>query len=66
LTPHEKAEEALDKHVEHVLRKRDKVKRTLKGLWAFVKTPIGFITAVYGFLVAFWGAGEGALVEVQG
>ena len=25
----------------------------------FVKTPIGFITAVYGFLVAFWGAGEG-------
>jgi len=28
----------------------------LRGLWDFVKTPIGFITAVYGFLVAFWGA----------
>lgn len=46
----------LDRHVEHVLRKRDKLRRSLKGLWAFLKTPIGVITAIYGFLVAFWGA----------
>ncbi len=58
LNPYEEAEEALDKHVEHVLRKRDKVRRTFKGFWAFVKTPIGAITAIYGFLCAFWGAGE--------
>ena len=49
----------LDAHVRHVLRnqdKRSKLKRAGKGLWTFVKTPMGFITAVYGFLVAFWGA----------
>ncbi|WVF68829.1 hypothetical protein IAT40_003602 [Kwoniella sp. CBS 6097] len=49
----------LDKHVKHVLRqtKRQKIKRGLQGLWTFVKTPMGAITAIYGFLVAFWGAG---------
>ncbi|EPQ59465.1 hypothetical protein GLOTRDRAFT_70926 [Gloeophyllum trabeum ATCC 11539] len=46
----------LDHHVESVLSKRQVFKRTMKGVWAFVKTPLGFITAVYGFLVAFWGA----------
>ncbi|TFK55975.1 hypothetical protein OE88DRAFT_1804760 [Heliocybe sulcata] len=46
----------LDYHVEDVLSKRQLFKRTMKGVWAFVKTPMGFITAVYGFLVAFWGA----------
>ncbi|KAG8960598.1 hypothetical protein FRC03_006347 [Tulasnella sp. 419] len=49
----------LDMHVEHVLTRRDKFRRGLRGLWAFVKTPIGFCTALYGFLVAFWG---GAIV----
>ncbi|KZT62126.1 hypothetical protein CALCODRAFT_490298 [Calocera cornea HHB12733] len=47
----------LDLHVEHVLRKRDKARRALKGLWAFLKTPMGIFTAIYGFLCAFWGAG---------
>ncbi|ORY34992.1 hypothetical protein BCR39DRAFT_515962 [Naematelia encephala] len=49
----------LDKHVRHVLKssKRAKVKQAAKGFWAFVKTPMGFIVAVYGFLCAFWGAG---------
>jgi hypothetical protein len=28
----------------------------LRGLWAFVKTPMGAFTAIYGFLCAFWGA----------
>ncbi|KZO94873.1 hypothetical protein CALVIDRAFT_538651 [Calocera viscosa TUFC12733] len=46
----------LDLHVEHVLRKRDKAKRALKGLWAFLKTPMGIFFGIYGFLCAFWGA----------
>ncbi|WVW86585.1 hypothetical protein I302_108635 [Kwoniella bestiolae CBS 10118] len=54
-----KEDHQLDKHVKHILRssKRAKIRRGLAGLWTFVKTPMGFITAVYGFLVAFWGAG---------
>jgi len=32
------------------------IKRTLAGTWTFVKTPMGFVTAIYGFLVVFWGA----------
>ena len=50
----------LDAHVKHVLisqSKRDKLRRAGRGLWAFLKTPIGAFTAIYGFLVAFWGAG---------
>nr|XP_018260564.1 uncharacterized protein I303_07489 [Kwoniella dejecticola CBS 10117]OBR82722.1 hypothetical protein I303_07489 [Kwoniella dejecticola CBS 10117] len=53
-----KEDHQLDKHVKHILKssKRQKIKRGLKGLWTFVKTPMGAITAIYGFLVAFWGA----------
>ncbi|KAI0723244.1 hypothetical protein C8Q76DRAFT_722203 [Earliella scabrosa] len=50
-------ENALDQHVEDVLRKRDRFRRVMQGVWSFVKTPLGFITAIYGFLVVFWGAG---------
>ncbi|KAF8592432.1 hypothetical protein K439DRAFT_1378530 [Ramaria rubella] len=46
----------LDRHVGHVLRKQKKIRRTLAGVWSFVKTPMGVITAIYGFLVVFWGA----------
>jgi len=28
----------------------------LKGLWAYLKTPMGFVVGIYGFLVVFWGA----------
>jgi hypothetical protein len=51
-------EDALDQHVKDVLKKSKKewLKRTLKGVWAFLKTPIGIITGIYGFLVVFWGA----------
>lgn len=49
-------DDALDRHVEHVLTKRDKLKRAARGLWDFLKTPMGVITAIYGFLVVFWGA----------
>ncbi|WWC93115.1 uncharacterized protein L201_008082 [Kwoniella dendrophila CBS 6074] len=53
-----KEDHQLDRHVKHILRqnRKDKAKRMLKGLWTFVKTPMGFITAIYGFLVVFWGA----------
>ncbi len=33
-----------------------KAKRIGGGVWTFVKTPMGAFTAIYGFLVAFWGA----------
>ncbi|KIO32803.1 hypothetical protein M407DRAFT_66291 [Tulasnella calospora MUT 4182] len=46
----------LDRHVHGVLRKRDRARRIARGVWDFVKTPVGFCTALYGFLVAFWGA----------
>ncbi|KAG8713590.1 hypothetical protein FRC11_011683, partial [Ceratobasidium sp. 423] len=46
----------LDQHVEDVLTNRRKVKRALTGFWGYIKTPMGFISFVYGFLCAFWGA----------
>ncbi|WVQ79534.1 hypothetical protein IAT38_001633 [Cryptococcus sp. DSM 104549] len=48
----------LDRHVQRILSadKREKLKRGLQGLWTFLKTPMGVITAIYGFLVVFWGA----------
>ncbi|KAF7977456.1 hypothetical protein HWV62_3635 [Athelia sp. TMB] len=49
-------EDALDRHVEDVLSKPSTIRRTLAGLWSFLKTPMGVIAAIYGFLVAFWGA----------
>jgi hypothetical protein len=54
----EKGGHELDAHVRHILSqsKRDAIKRTARGVWTFVKTPMGAITAIYGFLVAFWGA----------
>jgi len=29
----------------------------MQGVWSFVKTPLGVVTAIYGFLVVFWGTG---------
>lgn len=49
----------LDAHMRKVLlrrKRRDKLKSALRGLWAYLKTPMGIVTAIYGFLVAFWGA----------
>ncbi|KAL0572041.1 hypothetical protein V5O48_009919 [Marasmius crinis-equi] len=51
-----KFEDSLDRHVDDVMRRRDKLRRTLKGVWSFLKTPMGIITGIYGFLVVFWGA----------
>ncbi|ODN78261.1 hypothetical protein L202_03910 [Cryptococcus amylolentus CBS 6039] len=48
----------IDRHIHHLLSssQKQKLRLALKGLWAFVKTPMGFVTAIYGFLVVFWGA----------
>lgn len=35
---------ALDQHVEDVLSRRDKFRRTMQGLWAYLKTPVGILT----------------------
>ena len=37
-------EDALDQHVEDVLRKRDRFRRVMQGVWSFVKTPLGVCT----------------------
>jgi hypothetical protein len=33
-----KHEDALDRHVEDVLKRPSKIKRTLRGVWSFLKT----------------------------
>jgi len=55
--PEEKGDQdELGDHVEDLLHRRAVIKRTLRGVWSFLKTPQGIVTAIYGFLVAFWGA----------
>jgi len=54
--PEEGGPDELGDHVEDLLHRKAAIKRTLRGVWSFLKTPQGVITAVYGFLVAFWGA----------
>ncbi|KAF5387704.1 hypothetical protein D9615_000499 [Tricholomella constricta] len=56
-------QDSLDRHVDDVLRRPSKSRRTMKGVWSFLKTPMGasyfaeqIFTAIYGFLVVFWGA----------
>jgi hypothetical protein len=39
-------QDELDAHVEDLLTKRAKLKRTFQGLWAFLKTPIGIVTGI--------------------
>ncbi|KAF8663414.1 hypothetical protein AX16_000986 [Volvariella volvacea WC 439] len=49
-------ENTLDRHVEDILSRPSKFRRTLLGILSFIQTPMGIVTAVYGFLVVFWGA----------
>ncbi|KAJ7228563.1 hypothetical protein GGX14DRAFT_692535 [Mycena pura] len=49
-------EDSLDRHVDDVLKRPSKFRRTLKGVWAFLKTPLGVLAGIYGFCVVFWGA----------
>ncbi|CEH11854.1 Protein of unknown function DUF2985 [Ceraceosorus bombacis] len=45
----------LDSHVEHLLTKRQQrialLKKVLSGVWTFMKTPLGIVVSIYGFLV---------------
>jgi len=54
--PGKEYEDSLDRHVEDVLNKPAKFKRTMKGVWTFLKTPLGILAGIYGFAVVFWGA----------
>lgn len=52
-------EHELDTHLRKVLQRqqrKEKLRAALKGLWAYLKTPMGVITAIYGINVVFWGA----------
>ncbi|KAF7352701.1 hypothetical protein MVEN_01236000 [Mycena venus] len=49
-------EDPLDRHIEDVPKKPSKFKRTMKGVWAFLKTPLGILVGIYGFCIVFWGA----------
>ncbi|KAK0206418.1 hypothetical protein DFS33DRAFT_1381524 [Desarmillaria ectypa] len=51
-----KFEDELDRHVDDVLRRPSKIRRSLKGVWSFLKTPMGIVAGIYGFCVVFWGA----------
>ncbi|KAJ1023539.1 hypothetical protein NDA16_003156 [Ustilago loliicola] len=46
----------LDAYVHELLTKRQKFARAMQGVWAFLKTPVGVIAGIYGFLVVFGGA----------
>ncbi|CAO1630800.1 unnamed protein product [Sympodiomycopsis kandeliae] len=52
---------ALDRHVHHLVARRQQTwaaaKRVLKGIWTFVKTPLGVVAAIYGLLVTVSAAG---------
>ncbi|KAJ3512536.1 hypothetical protein NLJ89_g3460 [Agrocybe chaxingu] len=50
----EQFEDSLDRHVDDVLKRPSKVRRTLMGVWSFLKTPMGIITGIYGFLVGLF------------
>jgi len=46
----------LDRHVDDVLKRTSKFRRTMRGVWSFLKTPMGVVAGIYGFCVIFWGA----------
>ncbi|KAI0251281.1 hypothetical protein BJV78DRAFT_1282565 [Lactifluus subvellereus] len=52
---HTASTDELDRHVHDVLKRRKTYRRVLKGVWTFLKTPLGFAFGLYGFLVVFWG-----------
>ncbi|CAL1700809.1 unnamed protein product [Somion occarium] len=51
------SQDNLDRHVKDVLTKRDKFRRVMRGVWSYMKTPMGIVVSIYGFLVVFWGCG---------
>ncbi|KAI9448157.1 hypothetical protein H4582DRAFT_1898905 [Lactarius indigo] len=52
---HTASTDELDRHVHDVLKRKQKFRRVMKGVWAFLQTPLGIAFGIYGFLVVFWG-----------
>ncbi|KAJ7507925.1 hypothetical protein B0H11DRAFT_151014 [Mycena galericulata] len=52
--PGKEYEDSLDRHVEDVLNNPSKFRRTMKGVWTFLKTPLGILVGIYGFCVGSW------------
>ncbi|KAH8105900.1 golgi-body localization protein domain-containing protein [Cristinia sonorae] len=50
-------EDNLDRHVEDVLRKRDRFRRVMRGVWSFLKTRECPVSHSSLRLLVFWGAG---------
>ncbi|KAH9966070.1 hypothetical protein BC827DRAFT_1181854 [Russula dissimulans] len=53
---HTASTDELDRHVHDVLKRKNKFRRVMKGVWAFLKTPLGIVFGIYGILVVFWGS----------
>ncbi|KAH8999236.1 hypothetical protein EDB92DRAFT_1833147 [Lactarius akahatsu] len=51
---HTASTDELDRHVHDVLKRKQKFRRVMKGVWAFLQTLFAF--GIYGFLVVFWGS----------
>ncbi|GAA94930.1 uncharacterized protein L969DRAFT_83119 [Mixia osmundae IAM 14324] len=48
----------LDAHIiaSHKKTKKEKFRAIMKGVWAFMKTPLGIFVTIYGICVVFFGA----------
>jgi hypothetical protein len=53
-------ESGLDRHVKMLLQRRQKMHQKLlpilQAVWSFLKTPLGVLVGIYGFLIVFTGA----------
>lgn len=58
----EEEENPIDQHILEIVEQNKRqrswiaLKRMVSGAWAFLKTPLGIVFGIYGFLVVFWGA----------
>lgn len=54
------ADDPLGAHLRKVMKRekrKEKFHETVRGVWAFLKTPLGVFAAIYMLLVVVWGAG---------
>ncbi|KAJ3488375.1 hypothetical protein NLI96_g2885 [Meripilus lineatus] len=58
-------EDNLDRHVEDVLTRRDRFRRVMRGVWSFMKTPMGIIVTIYGFLIGLFSATSIGLIPFR-
>ena len=57
---HLEEEDPLGAHLRKVMKRekrKEKFRETMRGVWAFLKTPLGVFAAIYMLLVVVWGAG---------